>query len=318
MREGARPPRIAAFQHSRMLAAAAQAACDRGAANLTVADVVDRAGVSRRTFYEAFGDIQDCLRALLRQTLVDAGERVLPAYENARGGWRWRVRAGLVELLLYFDEQPDVARLLVVEWLAAGAEAAAQRQRLLLRLAAVVQAGAPADEDAEQPTILAEAIVGGVHSVLYRRLSEPDAGGARLAELTSPLMSMIVLPYLGRAAARAELSKPAPEARRASAARVANPLAGLDLRLTQRTAGVIVAIAANPGSSNRAVGVAVGVADQGQISKLLMRLQRLGLLVNDNAGNARGGPNAWRLTPTGELVAQSLRIEPGGGEQAGA
>ena len=51
--------------------------------------------------------------------------------------------------------------------------------------------------------------------------------------------------------------------------------------------------------SNREVATFAGVSDPGQISKLLRRLERLGLLVNTGAGHAKGEPNAWALTTRG-------------------
>ena len=64
---------------------------------------------------------------------------------------------------------------------------------------------------------------------------------------------------------------------------------------------------ARPGiGSNREVSEHVGITDQGQVSKLLARLERLGLLANTGAGHAKGEPNAWSLTPTGVRVERSL------------
>ena len=70
---------------------------------------------------------------------------------------------------------------------------------------------------------------------------------------------------------------------------------------------VLEGIAAHPGASNRLVGDCAEIADPGQISKLLARLERVGLLVNTGGGHARGEPNAWRLTPRGERVARNIR-----------
>ena len=62
-----------------------------------------------------------------------------------------------------------------------------------------------------------------------------------------------------------------------------------------------------PGASNRQVAECAGIQDPGQVSKLLARLERLGLLVNTGEGHAKGEPNAWTLTAKGEQVAQSIR-----------
>jgi DNA-binding IclR family transcriptional regulator len=79
------------------------------------------------------------------------------------------------------------------------------------------------------------------------------------------------------------------------------------MRLTYRTVRVLIAIAANPRASNRGVAAAAGIADQGQISKLLNRLQSLGLTRNEGEGQPKGGPNAWALTPKGQEVERSIR-----------
>jgi hypothetical protein len=82
------------------------------------------------------------------------------------------------------------------------------------------------------------------------------------------------------------------------------------MRLTYRTVRVLTAIAELGGRgvhpSNREIGVASGMNDQGQISKLLSRLHRLGLIDNTVAGPGRGAPNAWALTPKGAEIEQAI------------
>jgi DNA-binding MarR family transcriptional regulator len=80
------------------------------------------------------------------------------------------------------------------------------------------------------------------------------------------------------------------------------------MRMTYRTALVLESIGELPGISNRQVADRAGVADQGQISKLLARLERLGLARNEGAGHPGGGANAWRLTPLGEQLDERLRM----------
>jgi AcrR family transcriptional regulator/DNA-binding PadR family transcriptional regulator len=87
-------------------------------------------------------------------------------------------------------------------------------------------------------------------------------------------------------------------------------------RLTALTHEVLAQVASlsaqgtNP--SNREVAQAAGVKDQGQISKLLARLETYGLL--ENSGGHSGAVNAWRLTRRGEeiLSASSPAIEGAG------
>jgi DNA-binding MarR family transcriptional regulator len=116
---------------------------------------------------------------------------------------------------------------------------------------------------------------------------------------------MIVLPYLGPAAARKELARPAPKPPRVSRAE-RNPLGELDMRLTYRTVRVLMAIAAQPGSSNRVVADTAEVTDQGQMSKLLARLHDIGLIENTGGGPAKGEPNAWTLTDKGWQIQEAI------------
>ncbi len=128
-----------------------------------------------------------------------------------------------------------------------------------------------------------------------------------LVGLTGPLMSMIVLPYLGARAAQRELERPVPVCQDRRWHAPADPLRDVAMRLTYRTVRVLVALAADPGSSNREVGHAAGVGDQGQISKLLTRLSKLGLIENSGAGQARGAPNAWMLTEKGTEIERAIK-----------
>jgi DNA-binding IclR family transcriptional regulator len=77
--------------------------------------------------------------------------------------------------------------------------------------------------------------------------------------------------------------------------------------LTQRTVLVLQAIAEQSGSSNSQVAQRAGIADPGQVSKLLARLQSHGLIHNTGRGQTRGAANQWRLTPAGQKLEQGIR-----------
>jgi AcrR family transcriptional regulator len=294
---------IGRIQRARLLSAMARAAYELGAANVTVANVVERAGVSRRTFYELFDDCEDCLLAALEDAVERVSATVLPAYESVRDGWHVRIRVGLTELLAFFDEQPPVARLLIVEWLASGPRALERRRQVLEKVAEAID-----DERISRsgstvlPELAAEAVVGSVVAVLHGRLTSPEPP-ARLLELLNPLMSIIVLPYLGTTAARKELEQDLPEVGVSMNEDPASEelLKGLDMRITYRTMRVLAAVAAHSGGSNRIIASTAGIEDQGQISRLLMRLQRLDLVEN-KAPLVKGEANAWHLTATGRRV----------------
>ncbi len=293
------------IQRVRILGAMAEECAERGAANVTVAHVVARSGVSRRTFYELFVDREACFLATLEEAVEHCATYILPAYA-APARWRERIRAALVALLEFLHEEPFQGRLMIVETLGAGAKALERRRELLTLAIVAVEEGRDEDKraDAESP-LTAEGTVGGVLSVLHSRLIGSEGGS--LPELTGPLMSMIVLPYLGAASARQELQRPAPPLPTGERTPIANPLRDLEMRLTYRTVRVLMSVAEHPGSSNREVGLAAGMQDQGQTSKLLTRLTRLGLIENTGAGQARGAPNQWTLTRKGIEVEQAVR-----------
>jgi AcrR family transcriptional regulator len=313
------PGRVAEIQRLRILGAIVEVAAERGAANVTVAHIVAHAGISRRTFYELFEDRETCLLAALDDAIAEGAAVVLPAYRGQRG-WRERIRAGLAALLQFLDEEPGLGRLCVVEALGAGERALERRAQCTAALIAAVDEGRAEVRNGRQPPpMTAEGVVGAVFAIVHARILLKGAPGRRgvaaapLSELLAPLMAAIVLPYLGQSAAQKELAKPTPPIKTKSRPR-RDPLAGLDMRLTYRTVRVLMATAAAPGASNRQVAAGSGIADQGQISKLLGRLESLGLIVNSGKGQPRGAPNAWRLTPRGEEVEAAIRLQSRGGE----
>jgi len=305
---GLKREHVADIQRARMLAAAAEVAAELGAGSVTVAQVVERAGISRRTFYEVFDDCEDCLRAAFDNGVRRASEQVLAAYRTP-GSWTERVRRALTAALSFFDADPSLAWLLMVESLAVRASAE-RRAQVMSQLVGAIDAGRGESKTSMLgSTLTAEGVLGAVMGVIQARLSEPEP--CPLVELLNPLMSMIVLPYMGAAAARRELERGLPDAGMAgdAAAGTGNPLEGLNMRLTYRTMRVLQTVAVRPGSSNRLVGDASGIADQGQISKLLGRLEKLGLVENLGTGAVRGEPNAWMLTRRGEEVHDALTAQ---------
>jgi AcrR family transcriptional regulator len=305
---------------------------EHGVGSATVARIVARAGVSRRTFYEQFAGSEDCFLALFEDTLARANRVVTDAAVGAPRAWREQLRAGLAGLLAFFDSEPLSGSLLVVDALGAGNVVLERRAEVLRTLAAIVDRGRAETGGRERgrgsssssPSLTAEGLVGAVLSVIHARTLEHRTGHsangsarahpatAPLADLLNPLMAMIVLPYQGQAIAQKELARPTPKTLRAQGSSITprepsgDPLQGLNMRLTYRTLTVLSTIATDPGASNRQIADHSGIHDQGQISKLLTRLQRLGLIDNTGNGQAKGEPNAWTLTPRGTDVQHAL------------
>ncbi len=290
----------------RILSAIVHVSSEHGPEGATIERITGLAGVSRRTFYELFEDRSDCLLAAFEEAAALAARRAGAACETHER-WVDRIRAGLFALLQFFEEEPKLARLCVVQSAAAGPAALARRRELLDQLARMIDQGRGAARR-QPPPLTAEGMVGGALGVIHSRLLEPDPGA--LIELLNPLMSFLVLPYLGGGAARRELARAIPVPPAASSHKSKPyPLEGLDMRLTYRTISVLAAIAVQPGSSNLQVSEGAGVTDQGQISRLLARLARLGLIENTGGGQPEGAKNAWQLTPQGKHVERAIRRE---------
>lgn len=306
------------MQRRRLLLAYVEVLDEHGLQGASVDRVCKRAGVSRRTFYDLFIGREGCFVAALELARERIAAEIVPAYtrsgstQKAHGtqrahGWRMRVRTGLTALLELLDSEPTLARMCMVETLKGGPAVLAWRRAALERLVDAIDEGR-AQSKSSPPPLTAEGVVGGVLSVIHTRLLEPDH--APLLALVNPLMSMIVHPYLGPAAAARELKQTTPTASPTgnghAPTRIQDPFKDLPIRITFRTARVLTAVGAQPGASNRAIGDAAGVTDQGQISKLLRRLERSGLLSNNGEGHSQGEPNAWTLTERGEAIQSTI------------
>ena len=319
------------IQRARLLAGAVAAVDELGYAGGTVGKVTGRARVSRRTFYELFANLDECLAAVLADAVARV-ERELDAAGVAGLGWRERVRVGLGVILGFLDREPALARVCVVQALRAGPVVQECRERMLATLVGVVDEGRVGGARGEACNALtAEGLVGAALAIVHARIAHPEhgplgerPGRAGLTGLLGELMGMIVLPYLGPAAARRErnrkpsLAQAVKETQPSAAAvsvlslGIEDPLQGVSMRLTYRTARVLEGVRELSGDgerpSNRQIATFAGVGDPGQISKLLRRLERLGLIENHGGGHALGEPNQWRLTIKGDLVVDGLRM----------
>lgn len=298
--------KLVALRRLRMIAAAIVVVEADGYRGLTIAKVITRAGVSQNSFYDVFGDRDDCFLAAFEHTLARAREIAKETY-RAETDWRSGMRAAVLVLLREMERERGLARLCIVETLAAGRPVLDRRAQALAQLAQAIDEGrARARSHSRPQSLIAQGVVGAMATLLHTRLLRDDP--APLTDMLGPLMAMIVLPYLGRAAACAELDAPPARAPRrgrgpldpmAFAGQEGDLLNELDMRLTYRTVRVLAAIAQAPGASNREIAAGAGISDPAQMSKLLARLAGLDLIENVNPRRGPRGTNAWRLTPRG-------------------
>jgi AcrR family transcriptional regulator len=256
--------------------------------------------MAENDFRRVFPEFEDCYRA----TYADGLGRLSRTVRTVAGrqhGWLERVRSGLVALLGFFDDNPSWARLLLLEAPVSESvtfECTRQVHEILVRLLRQQHpTGIPGESPLPTLALTGELVAGGVFSVIRTRLLDENAG--KLVELAPSLTAFIVRPYLGQAAASAELvGSPEPVADGVSHAHV-------PVRLTPRTLLVLKAIGQVPRSNNREIAEAAEIGDEGQASKLLRRLERRSLIENVGLGAVRGEPNAWLLTSLGRRVTES-------------
>lgn len=196
---------VSAVQRERLLAAMLRATAELGYREVSVQDVLERAGVSRPTFYEHFENKEACFLAAFDAAARRLRER-LEAAAAAGESWRERLRLGLEQLLRFVGEDPDAAMSLIVDARAACPDALTRRDDLLDRfsscLDSMVRAEAPGGE--APSAIAAAGIVGGIEALLYSRLNRGETDG--LEGLLPSLMYFAVLPYEGREVASEELA----------------------------------------------------------------------------------------------------------------
>jgi AcrR family transcriptional regulator len=195
------PELIRAIQRERLLGAMLNAAAELGYLETNVQDVIDRAGVSRPTFYEHFSNKEDCFLAAFDSSAERLRKLVHAAAEGGGDVWRDRVRCGLQALLGFAGSEPDTARTLIVEARAASEMAVRRRVALLDDFARCLDEEARELLPAPPPktAVTAAGIVGGVESLLYSRLCKQEHD--QLGSLLPSLMYFVVLPYEGHEAA---------------------------------------------------------------------------------------------------------------------
>src|SRR5215213_426796 len=106
-------------QRGRLVDAAMHVFGTRSFGEARVADVLERAAISRKTFYEQFADKEACFLAAYDAASVRIRDAVRAAARE-HDSWDDSVRAGIEALLGFLATEPALARLLVVEVTGAG------------------------------------------------------------------------------------------------------------------------------------------------------------------------------------------------------
>lgn len=190
---------IAQHQRARIIVALAQETSEQGYQQVTVADIVRRAGTARNTFYENFRSKEDCFLATQEYAMTAALERVVETAGTLQS-WPQRVRAGLTAFLSYVAEEPALARTCMVEALSAGPAAVEYYEKSQQAFVSLFRLGRDVSpHGADLPETMEEAIIGGVFWIVYQRLL--DGGASAIPELLPEVVEFALTPYLGAEAA---------------------------------------------------------------------------------------------------------------------
>jgi AcrR family transcriptional regulator len=176
----------------RVLRALAATVAEKGYPATTVAEVVERASTSQRTFYEHFANKEEALLAALDSGSAQMLATVLPAFRRGQS-WEQSVRAAYEAMFGFGTEEPEYTQLGAVEMYAAGKRALQTRDTIMEGLEALLQPGY--DLAPDTPPIAAEAIGGAVYALVYDQVKAK--GPESMPELVPMATYMTLAPFLG-------------------------------------------------------------------------------------------------------------------------
>lgn len=192
----------------RLLEAALEGIGDIGWADLTTAEIVRRARLSKRTFYEHFATKEACLLALYEHVSGKLLDDLDVAVERAPRG-EGRIEVAAAFYLARLQEHPRVVRTLSIEILQLGSEGLAIRRRVMRRFAAFLRREINAT--GRRPPIslaIAMMIVGGINELTLEAFEEDRLD--RLGELVEPIAEVVRgvvgADFLGRVGKRGRAS----------------------------------------------------------------------------------------------------------------
>lgn len=205
-RHGLSPEYVARNQRERLIAGLIQALDEVGYQKTTVSLIGQRAAVSKSDFYKHFESKDDCFIAAYDVAVERIREQVVVACAEAeQQEWPERVRKGIEVLLELLEAEPALASIVLVEGLRAGRGVYDRYQVAVESFVGYLHEGAPLSPAGnEVPEATGEAVVGGIASLLGRRILAGE--GKRIGELFPEILEFALAAYLGAEEARRIIS----------------------------------------------------------------------------------------------------------------
>jgi AcrR family transcriptional regulator len=179
---------------------------ERGYEEASMETVLARVGVDEATFRAHFSGKEECFLAAWQYLLDSYMPDVFAAFQS-KDSWSEQVRAVGLTLMEYLTANPHHARVLTLEDRMPRERAWELLDHNIEVFTELIDLGRQEMDDPDSLTrATAEGLAGAVHEQLIARISRQ--GDPELPTLLGPLMYMVVRPYLGDEAARAELRRP--------------------------------------------------------------------------------------------------------------
>lgn len=187
-------PVVTKIQHDRLMRAMAKTVAEYGYQETTVRRLLGRAGLSRRTYYELFEDKEDCFLAGYDEAIDYALGLAVAAYQEGETAEQ-KIELALRAFLQFCADEPDIARMCIVEVLAAGPAARARRAATMERLSDLMEGALNELRGDERLSKLsARGLIGGVHELIYTPIDRGET--EQLPDLAEQIVASQITPLV--------------------------------------------------------------------------------------------------------------------------
>jgi AcrR family transcriptional regulator len=181
---------------ARILSCAGRIAAAKGYGNLTTAEIVRAAGVSRARFEELFDSIEQCFLKALDRLALEGLVCVATASRSTEDRLA-AVHRGMAALMRHIAENPALAQVAFVEILAVGPAGIQHRERLLGHFVELFVSDLP---NSPRPSrVVGEATVGAICGIVEDHVT--CGAIPRLSEAVDHVTYLALAPLIGGSAA---------------------------------------------------------------------------------------------------------------------
>jgi AcrR family transcriptional regulator len=162
-------------QRDRLLDAMAACCAEKRYAEVSVGDVVARAGVSRSTFYNLFEDKEACFLDAYDEILGHFVTEVMHAMKTPGLSWEDQAENGLRAALAFMSSEPHFSRMCIVDVFSAGPAALERYLSAIRVLAAFINQNRDrSGSQGEIPDEMANYLISGAVVVIRSKVVEGD------------------------------------------------------------------------------------------------------------------------------------------------